>query len=192
MVKNLLIFATGAAIGSLVTWKILKTRETELVEDSDEEFIGEDDYYDDEEDDPDEGDDFDYDFKPDKNEMKAMNETVKNLGYTEYSKKKNKKSKNKDEDDEIVPYVISPDDFGETGYETVSLTYYSDNVLADDYDEVVEDAELLIGNYALDRFGEYEEDIVHVRNGIDQTDYEICRVNEKFSDVNPSYEATEG
>ena len=191
MVKNLLIFASGAAIGSLVTWKILKTRETELVEDYDEEFIGEDDYYDDEEDESNE-DNFDYNFKPDKNDMKAMNETVKNLGYTEYSKKKNKKSKNKDEDDEIVPYVISPDDFGETGYETVSLTYYSDNVLADDYDEVVEDAELIIGNYALDRFGEYEEDIVHVRNDVNQTDYEICRVNEKFSDVHPSYEATEG
>ena len=194
MVKNLFIFAAGAAIGSLVTWRILKSRETEWVEDCDEEFIGEDDYYDDEEEEDDEDDGFNYDFKPDKNEMKVMNETVKNLGYTEYSKKKkNKKSKNKDEDDdEIVPYVISPDDFGETGYETVSLTYYSDNVLADDYDEVVEDAELLIGNYALDRFGEYEEDIVHVRNDVNQTDYEICRVNEKFSDVDPSYEATEG
>ena len=83
MVKNLLIFAAGAAIGSLVTWKILKTREAEWVEDSDEEFIGEDDYYDDEEDESNE-DNFDYNFKPDKNDMKAMNETVKNLGYTEY------------------------------------------------------------------------------------------------------------
>ena len=94
ILSNIGMFVAGAAIGSLVTWKILKTRETELVEDYDEEFIGEDDYYDDEEDNEDD-EEFNYDFKPDKNEMKAMNETVKNLGYTEYSKKKNKKSKNK-------------------------------------------------------------------------------------------------
>lgn len=201
MVKNLFIFAAGAVVGSAVTWKIVKTKYEQIAQeeiDSVKEVFSrrlEDEWTDDDEDEEDEGEEFDYDFKPDKNEMKAMNDKVKDLGYTEYSKKKNKKSKKKDEDDdddELVPYVISPDDFGETGYDTVSLTYYSDNVLADDYDEVVEDAELLIGNYALDRFGEYEEDIVHVRNDVNQTDYEICRVNEKFSDVDPTYRATEG
>ena len=208
MVKNLFIFAAGATIGSAVTWKIIKTKYEQIAQEEidsvkevfsrrlenklDESEDPDDDDYDDDND----SDDFNYDFKPDKNEIKAMNDKVKNLGYTEYSKKKNKKSKCKevrrDEDDELVPYVISPDDFGETGYDTVSLTYYSDNVLADDYDEVVEDAELLIGNYSLDSFGTYEEDIVHVRNDETQTDYEICRVNETYSDVASVDDTTEG
>ena len=60
-----------------------------------------------------------------------------------------------------------------------------------DYDEIIEDRELLIGNYSLSSFGTYEEDIVHVRNDETQTDYEICRVNEKYSDVVSSPDETE-
>ena len=81
----------------------------------------------------------------------------------------------------MVPYVISPDDVGDTGYDLVNLTLYSNGVLVDDLDdEVIEDAELLIGNYAIDRIGEYEPDIIHVRNDELQREYEICRVDEEY------------
>lgn len=197
MVKDVLIFAAGAAIGSAVTYKLIKTKYEQIareeIESVKEVFSRRSEESDEE--DEDEDDEFDYDFEPDPEELKAMNDKVSDLGYTSYSKKKNKKSKRNDDDEDcdIVPYVISPDDFGDTGYETVSLTYYADNVLAYDYDEeVVEDADLLIGSYSLDRIGEYEDDIIHVRNDVNQTDYEICRVNEKYSDVDPTYRATEG
>ena len=195
MVKNVLIFAAGAAVGSAVTYKLIKTKYEQIAREEIESVKEVFSRRSEESDEEDEDDEFDYDFEPDQEELKAMNDKVSDLGYTSYSKKKNKKGKHNDDDDDcdIVPYVISPDDFGDTGYETVSLTYYADNVLAYDYDEeVVEDADLLIGSYSLDRIGEYEEDIIHVRNDVNQTDYEICRVNEKYSDVDPTYRATEG
>lgn len=196
MVKNVFIFTAGAAIGSAVTWKLLKTKYEQIAQeeiDSVKEVFSK--RYEEDASEEDEEDE-EYDYKPSDEDIEASNDIIKDMNYTSYSKKKNKKSKRKDvrrdEDDELVPYVISPDDFGETGYDTVSLTYYSDNVLADDYDEVVEDAELLIGNYSLDSFGTYEEDIVHVRNDETQTDYEICRVNETYSDVASADDTTEG
>ena len=59
------------------------------------------------------------------------------------------------------PYVISPDEFSENNeYETESLTYYSDGVLTDEYDNPIEDIERLVGSDALTHFGEYEDDSV--------------------------------
>lgn len=74
-----------------------------------------------------------------------------------------------------VPYVISPEDFNELeGFTPVSLTYFADEVLADERGVVVEDPEELIGD-GLQHFGEYEEDSVFVRNELLKCDYEILR-----------------
>lgn len=73
------------------------------------------------------------------------------------------------------PYVISPDEFDELeGYTPVSLSYFADGVLADDYGVIVDDVEEIIGD-ALSHFGEYEEDSVFVRNDAKRCDYEILR-----------------
>ena len=188
-IKNLLIFTTGAAIGSAVTWKFLKTKYEQIAQDeidSVKEVFSR--RFEEESEDIDESDDEDeeYNYEPTEDDKASSNNIIKEMKYTSYSKKKNKNSKrkhSKNEDEELVPYVISPDDFGDNGYDTESFTYYADDVLANDYDEIIEDRELLIGNYSLSSFGTYEEDIVHVRNDETQTDYEICRVNEKYSDV---------
>jgi len=74
------------------------------------------------------------------------------------------------------PYVISPDEFGEEyEYETISLTYYADGVLADDNDDVIKDDEIekTVGRDSLDHFGEYEDDSVFVRNESRKCDFEI-------------------
>lgn len=72
------------------------------------------------------------------------------------------------------PYVIPPDEFGEVeGYETISLTYYSNYILADENDEIVEDVENTVGSESLSHFGEYEDDSVFVRNDMRKCDYEI-------------------
>lgn len=87
-----------------------------------------------------------------------------------------------------VPYVISPDEFGELdGYTPVSLTYFADGVLADEYGVVVDDVEEIIGD-GLNHFGEYEEDSVFVRNDAKRCDYEILkdlRTFEEFSQTIP-------
>lgn len=73
-----------------------------------------------------------------------------------------------------VPYTISYEEFGEKDYETIGMTYYADKVLVEDItDEVVEDIDETIGYDSLLHFGEYEEDMLYVRNDDLRTDYEI-------------------
>lgn len=83
-----------------------------------------------------------------------------------------------------TPYIISPDEFGEEDeYETISLTYYADGVLADDMDYLVEDVEETVGNNYASHFGEYEDDSVFVRNDRLKADYEILMDERNYSDV---------
>ena len=85
--------------------------------------------------------------------------------------------------EEDIPYVISPDEFGEMdGYEKISLTYFADGVLADEDNEPVDDVAEIVGD-GLEHFGEYEEDSVFVRNDAKKCDYEILRDLRAFSDV---------
>ncbi len=82
------------------------------------------------------------------------------------------------------PYVIPPEDFGEEGdYEIKSLTYYADGVLTDDWDNVIEDIDELIGEESLTHFGEYEDDSVFVRDDQMKIDYEILRDVRNFADI---------
>lgn len=89
-----------------------------------------------------------------------------------------------------APYTISYEEFGETDYETVCMTYYADKVLVEDItDEVVEDIDCIIGNDSLLRFGEYEEDMLYVRNDNLRVDYEISLSDRSYySDINPASE----
>lgn len=82
------------------------------------------------------------------------------------------------------PYVIPPEEFGEhPDYEQVSLTYYADGILADEWDNVIEDVDEVIGKGSLNRFGEYEDDSVFVRHDLLKTDYEILRDERDYLDV---------
>lgn len=101
---------------------------------------------------------------------------------TEYASKLHKESyiPEKTDDPEDVktvdtPYVISPDEYGECGYETISLTYYSDGVLADENDELVDNTVETVGKDYISHFGEYEDDSVFIRNDSKKCDYEILR-----------------
>lgn len=89
-----------------------------------------------------------------------------------------------------APYTISYDEFGEKDYETVGMTYYADKVLVEDItDEVVEDIDGTIGYDSLLRFGEYEEDMLYVRNDDLRVDYEISLSDRSYhSDINPASE----
>ena len=82
------------------------------------------------------------------------------------------------------PYIISPEEFDtEDGYDTVSLTYYTDGVLTDDDNNVIEDIENTVGEDFAKHFGEYEDDSVFVRNERLMTDYEILMDYRPFNDV---------
>lgn len=190
---NIAMFAAGAAIGSVVTWKLVKTKYEQITQ---EEIDSMREYYEDKYADGSEV----------KNTAELNSESVaegvkklakqtvpdnpdlmefaakiaKEHGYTNYSNVEEREDK-----EEMVnePYVISPDEFGETDYETVTLTLYADGVLADDMDNVIEDPDFMVGDDIESHFGEYEDDTVFVRNDDQQTDYEICRDERNFSDV---------
>lgn len=81
-------------------------------------------------------------------------------------------------------YVITPEEFGEFDeYEKISLTYYDDQILADENADIVEDIEETVGIESLTHFGEYEDDSVFVRNDIRKCDYEILLDHRNYSDV---------
>lgn len=83
------------------------------------------------------------------------------------------------------PYVIPPEEFGETDYDIISLTYYADNILVDDSDEKILNSKVdeLIGVDSLSHFGEYDDDAVYVRNDTLKCDYEILRSEREYFDV---------
>ena len=81
-----------------------------------------------------------------------------------------------DEENETVgkPYVIPPNELGDTDYEIVEMVYYgADAVLADDDDKEVAEFDDLIGSDSLSRIGDYGAPSVCVRNDRLQKDFEI-------------------
>ena len=111
---------------------------------------------------------------------------LREQGYTNYSDMADEKPEEVKEAPMTVdkPYVIAPEEFGDLDdYETISLTYYADQILADDNDVIVDDVEDVVGFDSLNSFGEYEDDSVFVRNDRLKCDYEILLDQRKYSSV---------
>ena len=180
--SKFIIFATGAAIGSVVTWKLLKdkyeriaqeeinsVKETFLGPQKDEEPGSEDD---------EEEDAITRARKPDINAYAAK---LQSAGYVDYANGEAPKPKTEAkvevvyEEDGPHPYVIPPEEFDEEGYELVCFTYYADGVLVNDRGDIVKDVEDILGIDPEEHFGEYEEDSVFVRDDEKRIDYEILR-----------------
>lgn len=175
ILTNIVIFATGAAIGSVVTWNLLKSKYEKIAQeeiDSVKEVYSKKNRSEDictvdnteEPEDPDEAEEY--------------IDLINNCGYKNYSRKGGS-----DQMSFEKPYVIPPEEFGECEYETISLTYYADKVLADDMDEIVDDVDDVVGLDSLEHFGEYEEDSVFVRNDGRKCDYEILLDVRRYSDL---------
>nr|DAE25235.1 MAG TPA: Protein of unknown function (DUF1043) [Siphoviridae sp. ctWWc42] len=82
--------------------------------------------------------------------------------------------------------VIAPTEVGMCpDYDIETLQYYSDHILADDNGCVIESPEDIIGDKALDSFGEYEEDCVYVVNDDNSMYYEIYKNLERYADIRP-------
>lgn len=95
-----------------------------------------------------------------------------------------KADEEKEDDLEVErPYVIPPTEFGETGYDTITLFLYSDNVLTDEDDNVIENVDEIVGSDSLNHFGEYEDDSVFVRNDAKECDYEILADEREYSKI---------
>ena len=184
-----LIFVAGAAIGSVVTWKMVKTKYEQIAQEEIEsvrEAFGRSI----DEDDTEESTEDESGIKgvdPDSPSVaEEIRGIVKKLGYvTELPEEENptetteEKEENKEEEEEeemdSKPYVISPDEFGDCEYITVSLSYYLDGIVTNEQGKIVTNTDELIGEDFADHFGEYEEDSVFVRNDRLGMDFEILK-----------------
>lgn len=81
------------------------------------------------------------------------------------------------------PYTITPDQFINDCpfYDKITLEYFEDGVLANALtEEIIEDIDGAIGFKSLEKFGEFEEDVVFVRNEQDSSDYEVILQHRPF------------
>lgn len=197
--NTIIAFILGAGIGSAVTWKLLDEKldkkhsmRADAEIDSVKESLAQ--------------------FKPTntneeeqskiaeqamhKADIATYAKELQEHGYIDYSEMSEKPSKNLEEtvdepaaksyaeDDVEQPYVIPPEEFGEfDDYHTIELTYYTDGVLTDDQDELVEDVDDIVGEDFASHFGEYEDDSVFIRNDRLRCDYQILLDSRKYSDV---------
>lgn len=189
---NALMFAAGAAIGSAVTWKLVKTRyeriaqeEIESVKEAfadrfpapqeqaeQQECVGQ----------------INWDELEDLNEDDEEDPNLAAEDLQEYMHLTSKYTSEKGGAECMAnnvakaPYVISPYDFGELdGYRQFELTYYEDGILEDEDGNIVTDVDDLIGPKALTTFGEYEDDAVFVRNERLRSDFQILKDPRTYS-----------
>lgn len=199
--NKVIIFAAGAVIGSLVAWKLTKTRYEKIMIEEEQSLR---EYY--------------------NKKVKVIEDTATDL-HDSYQRREDELRKKLEEETEkepeIVqdmdelhdkefdryaeilkdhkysqeepcfdagtngkPYVVSPDEFGEAdGYDIITLNYYADGVVADDWNDPIEDIGATIGEDFASHYGEYEEDVVYVRNDRLKVEYEILRSNLRYEDM---------
>lgn len=173
-------FSIGAAIGSVVTWKIVKDKYEQIAREEIKEVRA---YYSEKS----ESNDIpEEDNTPDPT-ASVSPEPVSADIRMEYSSIASKYSTDEGGDKPMSrrePYVISPAEFGEDdNYETITLIYYNDGVLADHDGNRIEDIESCIGYESLNHFGEYEDDSVYVRNDDTMMDYEVLLDETNYADL---------
>ena len=119
------------------------------------------------------------DFKPIE-ELEEAKEIIKDKGYinyTHYNDTDIKENKREEQVDENEIYIIDPEEYGgENGeYDTATLTYFKDGVLADEVDEIVA-YNIIGGEENLQPFKDHPDcNAVYVRDDNIMVDYEILR-----------------
>ena len=197
--KNVLIFIGGAALGSVVTWKILEKKYRDLADEEinsvvekfkklseiDQKTIEK--LVDKEEKSPEE-------------KIEETNDTQK-VNYSKTTRRQPKVVppvnlitdedldeegylKDVTEENRIIPYQIQEDDFGMIQfYGTKTLRYYTDDILADEVDAIFETRDIDLGPDALKYFDETDDDVMYIRDEDNEMDYEIIKEDISYSDV---------
>ena len=204
--NKVIIFAAGALIGSLVAWKLTKTKYEKIMIEEEQSLreyynkkvkVIEDtatdlhDSYQRREDELrknlEEKNDKEQETAQDTNEVDnkvffdRYTEILK--GYTS-SPEEQRLNENTNENTNDKPYVVSPGEFGDADdYDIITLNYYADGVVADDWNDPIEDIGATIGEDFASHYGEYEEDVVYVRNDRLKVEYEILRSNQRYEDM---------
>lgn len=183
--SNIIIFAAGAAIGSAVTWKLLKTKYEQIAQ---EEIDSVKAVFSRREESGDSGEEKDEEYEPTEEDITSYHKLIDENGYVNYSDKKEEKGEQEEMDDEKAVHIISPDDFSDNGdYETMTYYCYQDGVLEDTEGNVVDDIGGMTGSELMKHFGEYEDDSVFLRDDENQRDIEVLLDDRRYSEVYPQY-----
>lgn len=183
---GLFIFAVGAAIGSAVTWKLLKDRYAQIAQeeiDSVKEFYGKATHS---------KDDKDNTEQPAKRvelnrnkELKEYAEQTKGYGPVDYSDVFTE-NRNTPEEKYEGPYVIKPEEFGmKEDYDCIGYMVYEDGVVVNEAGEIMDEDDMneTVGSDAVEKLGTYEPNAVHIRNDDLKNDYEILRSFETYEEA---------
>lgn len=165
---SVIIFCGGVFIGGLLTWDFFKTKYEKI---ADEEIASVKETFEHREPRPDKN----YKVEESLKGNDAYINIIDSNSYRNYSNTAIKTDKKGGTADMELkqPYVITPEQYEDNvDYTKVSLTWYNDEVLEDDWGNVL-DPDDVIGSDALKTFGQYEKDSVFVRDDDEQIDYEV-------------------
>lgn len=181
--KNLLIFAAGAAVGVVCTWKYVEEKYKKI---ADEEIESVKEVFSERHKKLDE---YEKDLnvksevvklahaKPEEEEKPNIvdySSIVNNLGYKKETVDSSEVTGRVIHED--GPYVIEEENYGEfSDYDTLTLIYYADGFLADEEGNLVDDIDSVVGYTSLDIFDGTDESEVYVRNDISKCDYWVLR-----------------
>ena len=177
--SSVIIFCGGVFIGGFLTWDFFKTKYEKI---ADEEIASVKETFEHREPRPDKnykveealkGNDEYINVSPGVSER--IIKIIDSNGYRNYSNTEIETDKKGGTADMELkqPYVITPEQYEDNvDYTKVSLTWYNDEVLEDDWGNVL-DPDDVIGSDALKTFGQYEKDSVFVRDDDEQIDYEV-------------------
>ena len=177
--SSVIIFCGGVFIGGFLTWDFFKTKYEKI---ADEEIASVKETFEHREPRPDKnykveealkGNDEYINVSPGVSER--IIKIIDSNGYRNYSNTAIETDKKGGTADMELkqPYVITPEQYEDNvDYTKVSLTWYNDEVLEDDWGNVL-DPDDVIGSDALKTFGQYEKDSIFVRDDDEQIDYEV-------------------
>lgn len=162
-------FAVGAVVGAVVTWRYVKDKyEMQAQETINEEL-----------------DTIRAIYNGREEQMNSELEQIREEKEIVVRKLNTINSMRKEAPVVLEPRVISPEEFeeNEEDYEQVTLYYYKDGILADMGDNVIEDIDGIVGLDNLKRIGEWEDDVLHIRNDGLERDYEVLQDYGNFNDL---------
>lgn len=183
--KTLFALILGAAVGSLITWKVVTDKYERILDDI---YAEQEEEYEEEEPIREIHNEA---FDEMNREIDEYEAKVAQSGYaTAFEQPAEDEATDEEEEGdenmaELGPRVVSPEEFDDCDYPVVEFTYYSDGFLTDEDDEIVEDYAEVVGNDFSDHFGDYDEDpdTVYVIDDSSAVCYEICRDNRKYMNV---------
>ena len=166
--SSVIIFCGGVFIGGFLMWDFFKTKYEKI---ANEEIASVKETFEHRE----HKSEKDYEIEEDLKAKAAYINIIDATGYKNYSNVPIETDKKGGTADMELkqPYVITPEQYEDNvDYAKVSLTWYNDEVLEDDWGNVL-DPDDVIGSEALKTFGQYEKDSVFVRDDDEQIDYEV-------------------